>query len=300
MFSSLRWWLKGGLPESGAAGAGATPEEAPVQEPSPGPSGPLVTYKDWPPNYDAGLDRWFSRKGWKFAAEDWFDRALRLYRDDRNPEAAYLAIADHLASQLKIDGPAWMEPPEWPQPAPRATTAGAWARLGSSLEPELAPGWNGFAATSSELRSDDCSILPASPLATTTAVPDLDTIDPFKFEQLVCKWFSEAGWDAELSKGGSDAGVDVWVTSPQGQRGIVQCKRYTEKLGSPVVRDLWGALELHRCRYGFLVVTSYLTPQAWEVVGRSSGRITAFERKDLDRLTSGEGPSLADLLRDFS
>src|SRR5262249_35796542 len=89
---------------------------------------------------------------------------------------------------------------------------------------------------------------------------DLSTIDPLAFEALVRELLERMGLEAELTKASHDGGIDVRAFNPQpivGGRVIVQCKRYSHVVGSPVVRDLYGALTADGAIKGILITTSW-------------------------------------------
>lgn len=93
--------------------------------------------------------------------------------------------------------------------------------------------------------------------------------------------------------GDGDHGVDLVVTNPDGERELVQCKRWGRKwLGEPVVRDFYGAL-MHDgvAVRGYIVATSFFSHAArtWaerkplklidgEELARTSERIISLGR----------------------
>jgi restriction system protein len=56
--------------------------------------------------------------------------------------------------------------------------------------------------------------------------------------------------------------VDVVVTTPTGNRWVVQCKRWRGQVGEPLVRDFFGVVHHERAAHGFLITTGSFTPQA--------------------------------------
>jgi hypothetical protein len=94
---------------------------------------------------------------------------------------------------------------------------------------------------------------------------DLDSIDPLDFEELVRMLLERMGFEARLTKASHDGGIDIVAINPApitGGKVIVQCKRYRATIGSPVVRDLYGALTDAGASKAILITTSRFSPDA--------------------------------------
>ena len=87
-------------------------------------------------------------------------------------------------------------------------------------------------------------------------------LTPEEFELLVAELFESYGHRAEVAGGSSDHGVDVIVESAQGEKWVVQCKRYAGSVGEPVLRDLFGTLQHEGAQRAYLVTTGSFTTQA--------------------------------------
>lgn len=67
------------------------------------------------------------------------------------------------------------------------------------------------------------------------------SIDPLKFEALICHLLRHMGYNAELTSATGDHGIDINLHD--GNKKIaVQCKRVKNSVGEPVIRDLYGAM----------------------------------------------------------
>lgn len=93
---------------------------------------------------------------------------------------------------------------------------------------------------------------------------DLLAMPPEKFETLVAVLFKAYGHRVEVVGGSSDHGVDVAVMTGQGEKWVVQCKRYSGSVGEPVVRDLYGTLLHEEAQRAYLMTTGSFTQQALE------------------------------------
>lgn len=116
-------------------------------------------------------------------------------------------------------------------------------------------------------------------------VVNLDTIDPLEFERLVRDLLVRMGFEAKLTKASHDGGIDVVAINPApivGGTVIVQCKRYSSVVGSPVIRDLYGALTDSGAGKGILITTSWFSPDARKFA--EGKRIELIDRSELERL----------------
>lgn len=115
---------------------------------------------------------------------------------------------------------------------------------------------------------------------------DLLALSPNEFEGWVQQLFRSRGYFAHNTPDGADHGVDLWVISPQGERAIVQCKRYRGVVGEAVVRDLYGVMQHEAAPRGFLVTTGGISAAA----GRwAQGKpIELIDGPRLARLASGQ------------
>jgi restriction system protein len=71
----------------------------------------------------------------------------------------------------------------------------------------------------------------------------------------------QSGWDAQLTKGSGDKGVDV-IATKNGVRVILQCKLYSKPVGNKAVQEA-AAGKLHEgAHYAAVVSNSSYTPAA--------------------------------------
>ncbi|MEV5596558.1 restriction endonuclease [Streptomyces sp. NPDC052496] len=97
------------------------------------------------------------------------------------------------------------------------------------------------------------------------AEPDLFTMDPIAFEDLVAELFRAMGMQALTTRRSGDGGVDVDALDSDPIRGgkiIVQVKRYRNTVPPTAVRDLFGTVQSEGANKGVLVTTSRFGPGA--------------------------------------
>lgn len=83
----------------------------------------------------------------------------------------------------------------------------------------------------------------------------LQSLSPDDFEELVAETFRRLGHRVKVVGARGDHGVDVRVRASNGEKWVVQCKRYKGTVGEPTVRDLYGTM-LHEKADRASVVTS--------------------------------------------
>ncbi len=91
----------------------------------------------------------------------------------------------------------------------------------------------------------------------------LQNVDPMQFERIVHELFSRLGWRVTPTKCSGDGGIDGLLQKGR-ELWVLQCKRYADsnKVGSPVLRDLLGATVGEGASLGVLVTTSTFTDDA--------------------------------------
>ncbi|MBI5668827.1 MAG: restriction endonuclease [Chloroflexi bacterium] len=101
----------------------------------------------------------------------------------------------------------------------------------------------------------------------TSAVKDLETLlqlSASEFEQMVVDVYEAAGHRAKRTGTTGDHGVDVVVQSKNGEKWVVQCKRWRGKVGEPIVRDFYGTIQHEKADKGTIITTGKFTAQARE------------------------------------
>jgi len=136
---------------------------------------------------------------------------------------------------------------------------------------------------------------------------DLLNVDPYEFERIVGLLFEVEGYHVKETAKSGDGGIDLIIKKNSILK-VVQVKRYANtKVGSPDVRDLWGAKNSVVDWYGnkvipngaIIVTTSYLTGDANKFVLRN---IDSFEVIEKEKLIQWflRNPNIASKVPNFS
>lgn len=97
---------------------------------------------------------------------------------------------------------------------------------------------------------------------------DLDkmlSLTPTEFEKLVKLVFERMGYKVRETTHSADAGIDLWL-GKEGEKAIVQCKRWKNQVGTKVVREFFGALIDSKADKGYIVTTSKFSLPAQNLV----------------------------------
>ncbi|MEV4557418.1 restriction endonuclease [Kitasatospora sp. NPDC049285] len=127
-----------------------------------------------------------------------------------------------------------------------------------------------------------------APVAVDEDGPDLFTMDPIAFEELLAELFRRRGFRTSTTARSGDEGVDVLAEDPDpitGGKIVIQAKRYRHTVSPTAVRDLDATMRSHGANRGILVTTSGFGPGSRRF---AEGR----------PLTLVDGPTLLTLLRE--
>ena len=89
----------------------------------------------------------------------------------------------------------------------------------------------------------------------------MKAMDPYVFEYFVGAIFEQRGYKATITTASGDEGVDVLLRKGL-TKSVVQCKRYGDSVGQPVIRDLYGTMMHNKANEAYLVTTASITNQA--------------------------------------
>lgn len=95
---------------------------------------------------------------------------------------------------------------------------------------------------------------------------NLKEIDPYEFEEFVAKVWRARGYDAEVTQGSQDRGVDVVAekAEPYNEKELIQVKRKGDgqKVGAPTVRRCSGLKNKNGVDKVLVVTSTEFTTQA--------------------------------------
>lgn len=95
------------------------------------------------------------------------------------------------------------------------------------------------------------------------AIEDLYLLSPRQFENLIAAYFQQYGFKTERAGRSRDHGVDLIVYTQNGEKWVVQCKRWKASVGEPILRDLYGTMHHEGASRAFLMTTGSITPAAY-------------------------------------
>ncbi|MEO8396719.1 MAG: restriction endonuclease [Chloroflexota bacterium] len=105
----------------------------------------------------------------------------------------------------------------------------------------------------------------------------LNAMDGIEFEEFTAQFFRTKGYTTEMTQVSGDHGIDIFARKGQDYIGI-QCKRWTNPVGEPVIRDFYGALLNSEAKAGFVFATSGFTRQAIDFVQGKPIRLVDLDK----------------------
>ncbi len=93
-----------------------------------------------------------------------------------------------------------------------------------------------------------------------TGIPDLGSLSPAQFEELVAEVYRLHGHQAQRAGGQAEPGVDVVVNARDGEKWVVQCRQ--GKVEEPMLRDFYEVMQREKADSGAIITPSTFTRQA--------------------------------------
>ena len=105
-------------------------------------------------------------------------------------------------------------------------------------------------------------------------------MNPYEFEWLVANIFQHFWYSTRVTKWSWDKGIDINIEK-DGHKEIIQCKRYKKRIGTPVIRDFIGTMNLSGIHNWYIVTTSDFS---FEVVNLLKGKENDIKLIDIETL----------------
>lgn len=95
--------------------------------------------------------------------------------------------------------------------------------------------------------------------------PSFDNMTGKEFEILIAKLLEQMGLNVSITKTTGDGGIDIIAISNKPLyegKYVIQCKRWSNPVGEPVLRDLYGVVMSERANKGIIITNSTFTSGA--------------------------------------
>jgi hypothetical protein len=89
-------------------------------------------------------------------------------------------------------------------------------------------------------------------------------LSPGDFEEMVAELYRAMGHQARRTGTIGDHGVDVIVKAKNGEKWVVQCKRWRTPAGESIIRDFYGMMQHEKAAQGAIIATRGFSPAALE------------------------------------
>lgn len=112
---------------------------------------------------------------------------------------------------------------------------------------------------------------------------DVSEVDSQEYEVMCAEILKKQGWDAEVTKGSGDQGVDI-VASKDGKKVVLQCKLYSRPVGNKAVQEVAAGRSHYGGSHAAVVSNAGFTKSAQELA--QSTDILLLNHEDLQTLDS--------------
>lgn len=127
-----------------------------------------------------------------------------------------------------------------------------------------------------------------------SGIHEIDRMNGLTFERRLAHLFAGLGYRVEQTRARGDYGADL-VLEQNGQRTVVQAKRWTKNVGVKAVQEAVAAKPMYRCDRAMVVTNRYFTEQAKRLA--KANEVTLWNRDELVRAlltgTDEEAPQTA-------
>lgn len=93
------------------------------------------------------------------------------------------------------------------------------------------------------------------------SLQEIDTMNGHDFEAYLAELFKRHGYKAKVTSASGDYGADL-ILQKDGERIVVQAKRYKNNVGIRAVQEVIPAIAYYKADCAWVVTNSYLTKQA--------------------------------------
>lgn len=109
-------------------------------------------------------------------------------------------------------------------------------------------------------------------------MPYNDDFTGIDYELYCLKILKNNGWDATLTKGSGDQGVDI-VASKNGNKVVFQCKKYSSAVGNKAVQEVSAGKNHYSANHAIVVTNNKFTESAYKLA--STNRVILLHHTDL-------------------
>jgi restriction system protein len=117
----------------------------------------------------------------------------------------------------------------------------------------------------------------------------LNSLSGEEFELFLKAHFTKMGYSVSLTPKSGDYGADL-ILKKNGEKIIVQAKRYKGSVGISAVQEVIGAKAYYKGKKALVVTNSYFTPAAKELASKTD--VTLWDGKILLSVMKGKRPKI--------
>lgn len=106
----------------------------------------------------------------------------------------------------------------------------------------------------------------------------VDTLTGLEFESIIMSMYNNLGYNAQLTKGGADWGVDI-IAKKESEIFAVQAKRYSGSVGTQAVQEVFSGAKFYNATSAVVITNSGFTGSAVHLAKRLG--VTLVDRSGL-------------------
>jgi HJR/Mrr/RecB family endonuclease len=115
---------------------------------------------------------------------------------------------------------------------------------------------------------------------------DIDNMQGVQFEELIAAAFERLGFVAESTPKTGDFGSDLILTTKNGSRISVQCKRFKNKVNLKAVQEVVASIAHYQCDFGLVITNNSFLNSAVKLAASSD--VELWDKDRLIDLMAGE------------
>ncbi|MFH1665455.1 MAG: restriction endonuclease, partial [Candidatus Omnitrophota bacterium] len=111
---------------------------------------------------------------------------------------------------------------------------------------------------------------------------NFDNLNGYEFEEYLKEVFKALGYKAIQTKLSQDQGADLVLLDQEGNKTVVQAKKYNGSVGNKAVQEIVAAKEYYKAKKAVVVITSTFTKSAIELANVNN--VELWDRKKLNKV----------------
>lgn len=114
-----------------------------------------------------------------------------------------------------------------------------------------------------------------------SSISEIDNMNGFEFEEFISHILSDLGYNVKTTRKSGDFGADL-ILEKNGEKTIVQTKRYSQKVSVSAIQEIAAAQNFYRIYNACVITNNYFTSPAIKLANAND--IKLIDRDELSKL----------------